>query len=59
MLLGDARLPAIQQLERSLHRFADRALGGRSNAVTLVEGLIDGAGKFGVWHETPQCLVDR
>ncbi len=48
LLLGDARLPAIQQIERGLHRLADRALGGRPNAVTLVECLIDGSSKFGV-----------
>ena len=49
-LLGDARLAAVEQVERRLDRLAHRALGGRADAVALLESVVDGLGELGVGH---------
>ena len=47
-LLGDARLAAVEQVERRLDRFAHRTLGRRPDVVALLEGVVDGLGEIGV-----------
>ena len=48
--LGDARDAAVEQVERRLDRIANGALGGRADAVALLESVIDGLRKLGVGH---------
>ena len=58
-LLGDARLAAIEQVERGLDGLAHRPLGRGSDAVALLERLIDGAGELGMRHDTLVLLLCR
>ena len=53
LLLGDARLAAVEQVERLVDRLAHRALGLRPDVVALLEGVVDGLGEFGMRHAAP------
>src|SRR5262249_29162080 len=57
LLLGDARLAAVEQVERSLDRVAHRTLGGGADVVARLEGIVDGLGKPGIGHEEPPQLA--
>ena len=48
---GDACNAAVEQVERSFDRLADGALGGRADAVALLECLVNDGRKLGVGHD--------
>ena len=47
LLLGDARLALVEQVERAIDRLAHRAFGGGADVVALLEGVVDGLGEVG------------
>ena len=58
--LGDARLAAVEQVERGLDRLAHRAFGGGRDVVALLEGVVDGLGEIGVRHAmSPASVAGR
>src|SRR5262249_7540329 len=59
--LGDPRLPAVEQVERGLDRFAHRPVGRGSDVVAPLEGVVDGPGKLGLRHpaKSPAQIVGR
>src|SRR5262249_47052482 len=57
LLLGDARLATVEQVERRLDGIAHWALGRRADVVARLERVVDRLGETGIGHGRTPCLA--